>query len=83
MKKIYLVQIEDAVQGMFDVDNDLISSWSPNDAVWSTDHFVNVMEWANIEVVDDLWHEDPELYHELQEKLAKEWSLEDGWQDWG
>lgn len=82
MKKVYLVQIEDAVQGMFDVDHDLIASWSPNDATWS-DYFDDLMEWANVEVFTDLWHEDADLYKELQEKLAKLWSLEDGWQDWG
>lgn len=81
MKKLYFVQIEDTIQGMFDESHDLVTAWSPNDANWRGEYMGEMMEWAGVEVVDDLWHEDPDLYKELQGKLAKEYDIDE--QDWG
>lgn len=83
MKIAYLVNIEDAAQGMFDEDHDLITAWSPNNAVWDVSAFEDFMDWAGVVVDESLLHEDPILYAELQAKLAAEMGLEDGWQEWG
>lgn len=75
-RAVYLVVIEDACEGMFDEDFDFIDGWYSNDATWRTDYFETFMKWAGVEVIENWEWEDPDLYHDLQKRMARELGCE-------
>lgn len=51
MKIVYLAFIESPeIEGMFESNGKLISSWYSNDATWRDEYFDEFMDWAGIKV---------------------------------
>lgn len=51
MKVVYLAFIESPeIEGMFESNGKLISSWYSNDATWRDEYFDEFMGWAGIKV---------------------------------